>query len=158
FRDAVLSGLVKVDHKDNPNFLYPEGGFEAEDLYNGLTEGETLEKVVRAILCSPSSISQPPGQKTMGRGCISHIYKLDSISPRTIAYSATLWRNVLSSCSSWQDNDGAFSGPAFFKRIVKLFDGDDDDEKDWARETLSWWNAYIVLFHLCEWLDTDLHF
>ncbi|TFK83648.1 hypothetical protein K466DRAFT_498039, partial [Polyporus arcularius HHB13444] len=143
FRDAVTSGHVKIDHRDNPNFLYPEGGFDPNNLFSGLLQGETLKQALCAIMTSPSSITEPPGKKTMGRGCIAHIYKIDSVTPSNIAYVATLWRNVLSSCSQWQANDGEFNGPAFFKRIVEMFDHKGDLlKKEWADETLAWWNAY----------------
>ncbi|KAI0689451.1 hypothetical protein C8T65DRAFT_588667, partial [Cerioporus squamosus] len=146
FRDAVASGHVKIDHRDNPNFLYPEGEFDPDDLHKGLLQGETHEQALRAIMTSPSSITEPAGKKTMGRGCIAHIYKIDTVSPRTIGYVGTLWRNVLSSCSQWQANDGEFNGPAFFKRIVQMFEHNGDIlKKEWADETLAWWNAYSFL-------------
>ncbi|RDX45590.1 hypothetical protein OH76DRAFT_1444467, partial [Lentinus brumalis] len=94
-------------------------------------------------MTSPSSISLPPGTRTMGRGCIAHIYKIRNITPRNIAYAATLWRNVLSSCPGWQQDDGAFKGDAFFERIVNLFEGKEDEDKDWAHATLAWWNTRI---------------
>ncbi|TFK94496.1 hypothetical protein K466DRAFT_476237, partial [Polyporus arcularius HHB13444] len=136
FCHSVLGGDIDIDHRDNPYFLYPAGEFDPFDLWKGLCQGESTLKALRGIFCSPSSITLPPGARSMGRGCISHIYKIRNVEPRSIAYVATLWRNVLSSCPSWEENDGEFSGPAFFKRLVALF-----DDEIWANETLSWWNS-----------------
>jgi len=48
-------------------------------------------------------------------------------------------RFVLNSRESWSTEDGDFHSEKFFNNIVSLFDG-----RRWSRETLAWWNAYVV--------------
>jgi len=42
---------------------------------------------------------------------------------------------VLNAKESWYSEDGPFDSSVFFQNIINLF-----DDKDWAKETLTWWN------------------
>lgn len=44
---------------------------------------------------------------------------------------------------TWDIIDGLFDIPAFYYAIVELFE---DPEDEWAKETLEWWNQYVVLY------------
>ena len=45
-------------------------------------------------------------------------------------------RFLLNSQTSWSVTDGTYSGPEFFRKLIDLFDEDDE----WTIETLAWWN------------------
>ncbi|KAI0350552.1 hypothetical protein OH77DRAFT_1572506, partial [Trametes cingulata] len=140
--DAVMSNMVKVDHEDYPSFLYEEGDFDCDAVDAGLCRGDLLLKAYRHVFTSASSVTRPPGQKSSGRGCISHIYKLENVAPESIAYIATLVRNVLSSSPTWDVKDGDFDCGIFFANTVALFRGGETEQDDvWTRDTLAWWNA-----------------
>lgn len=47
--------------------------------------------------------------------------------------------HALSSCRTWQLDDGDFHGGEFFDSIVKLF----KDDEEWAADTLRWWNTCV---------------
>jgi len=95
--------------------------------------------------------------KSPGKMCIADILDITEVTPETIAYAAALVsrhfvllfprfslmvfqsRFVLNSKVSWCSQDGKFHSGIFFKNIVNLF-----EDEDWAKETLEWWNKYVV--------------
>ncbi|KAI0369441.1 hypothetical protein BV20DRAFT_365547 [Pilatotrama ljubarskyi] len=146
FCDAVIGMDVKIDHEDYPSFLYSDDEeFDKDAIDVGLLRSGLLIKTVRHVLTSPSSVTKPAGKKGLGRGCISQIYKLDRVAPETIAYVATLVRNLLSSSETWEVKDGDFDGQEFYANIIKLFKGGRSVDEDWVRETLIFWNSGLVL-------------
>ncbi|TFK79731.1 hypothetical protein K466DRAFT_505095, partial [Polyporus arcularius HHB13444] len=133
--ESVRDNLITIDHRDYPSFLYDVEEYDADRIDKGLLRSELLVKAYRHIFTSPSSAERPQGQ--MSSHCIASIYKLERVTPESIAYVACLLRNSLSSCPGWQVDDGAFLGVPFNKSIINLFTGD----TEWAYETLSWWNT-----------------
>jgi len=100
--------------------------------------------------------------KSPGKMCIADILDMTDVKPETIAYIAVLVSHhficlfpcfssmifqccfVLNSKVSWCTQDGSFHSGIFFKNIVNLF-----DDEDWAKETLEWWNKYVVHPNIC---------
>ncbi|KAI9057375.1 hypothetical protein FKP32DRAFT_1681519 [Trametes sanguinea] len=145
FCDAVLDDTIDIDDSNYPSFLYSDDEeFDPEAIDVGLCVGGLLVKAYRRVFTSASSVNKPPGKRGLGRGCISQIYKLDTVAPGSIAYIATLVRNVLSSCDSWEVNDGHFDGEKFYDRVVALFDTEAEDaDLGWISDTIVFWNSQV---------------
>ncbi|TFK81827.1 hypothetical protein K466DRAFT_604180 [Polyporus arcularius HHB13444] len=143
YRLMIRGNEIQVDHNDNPVFLYDPEAYDPENILEGLCRHPAHLKAVRTILTSPGSVYLAPGMKSAGRGSVSDIYKCRAIEPAMIAYVAALIRNILSSCPRWVPDDGAFKGRLFFRRLVNLFNTDNDPEDTWATETLAWWNSNV---------------
>ena len=102
------------------------------------------------------------GNTRKHRPCIAAIHGLKAVTPNTIAYIACLVcdklcfalaltilkvRFTMSKAESWSVQDDAFNYEIFFNSILELFYIEDDLLKEWAEETLDWWNQYdSVLF------------
>ncbi|RPD77258.1 hypothetical protein L226DRAFT_569445 [Lentinus tigrinus ALCF2SS1-7] len=145
FRDVVENGHVKIDHCDNSNFLYAEGSFDLTSLRQGFMQGETIEQALRTLLTSSSSITQLSGKKTMGCGCLAHVYKITTVTPRQIAYVATLHSGATFCRPPHLGRRATATSTALRirRRIVKVFEREDDISKEWARHTLAWWNSRV---------------
>ncbi|OSD00043.1 hypothetical protein PYCCODRAFT_728913 [Trametes coccinea BRFM310] len=143
FCDAVLDNTIGISDEDYPSFLYSDDeDFDPEAIDVGLCYGDLLVKAYRRVFTSASSVNKPPGKRGLGRGCISQIYKLDTVTPGSIAYIATLVRNVLSSCDSWEVKDGHFDGEHFFNRLVSLFNTEAEDaDLCWISDAVVFWNS-----------------
>ncbi|KAI0278982.1 hypothetical protein BC826DRAFT_976082 [Russula brevipes] len=63
-----------------------------------------------------------PGKRT-----VVELYDI-KLTPETIAYAAIM---------SWAVQDGSFQADVFYHNIVDLF-----EDKDWADETMAWWNKW----------------
>jgi hypothetical protein len=48
----------------------------------------------------------------------------------------------LSSCEEWGAEDGQFVLQDFYTTIIELFE---DEEDEWVKETLGWWNKYVFV-------------
>lgn len=93
-----------------------------------------------------------------GKPPIATLLGMHEVTPRTIAYTAVLvsvppstrnyiltllstqCRFVLNSQHSWSARDGRFSGPEFFRSVLRLF-----KNEAWSVQTLAWWNKYVPL-------------
>ncbi|KAI0715991.1 hypothetical protein C8T65DRAFT_694485 [Cerioporus squamosus] len=148
YRLLIRGSQIVVDHDDNPNCLYATDTYDPDNILEGFLRNEAHLKALRNVFTSPGSVKLAPGMKSAGRGSVSDIYKCRTIEPKMIAYIATLVRNILSSCPCWAEDDGAFKGRLFFKRMINLFNADNDPEDTWATETLAWWNSNVYGDHI----------
>ena len=86
------------------------------------------------------------------------IYQRKSCDAPTIAYAAVQESRseqiivltdkfsqtyfLLSSAKTWRPKIGNFDLQDLYSRILLLFE---DNEDEWVKETLEWWNRYVVL-------------
>ncbi|KAI0282050.1 hypothetical protein BC826DRAFT_1110980 [Russula brevipes] len=77
-----------------------------------------------------------PPEKMPGKRTVAELYDI-KLTPETIAYAAIMCRHVLNSKESWAVQDGSFQANVFYHNIVDLF-----EDKDWADETMAWWNKW----------------
>ncbi|KAI0349320.1 hypothetical protein OH77DRAFT_1432160 [Trametes cingulata] len=143
FSDLVLSGDKKIDSDDFPSFLYDQEAASEDDYLAGLLRGPYLKMCLKSLLTGPSSVKLTFGRKdkTPGKPPIAMKYKLTSVSPRAIAYTAVLVRCELSSQLEFSPTDvGGFNACDFYNNIVELFE---DPTSKWCQETLDWWNTRV---------------
>ena len=96
----------------------------------------------------------PQDSKT--KASVGKINGMNQVTPVTIAYAiaqvcfhlvncsqlnSVQARFALSSCEEWGAEDGQFILQDFYQAILELFD---DEEDEWAVDTLAWWNECIV--------------
>ncbi|KAL7278864.1 hypothetical protein PYCCODRAFT_1465547 [Trametes coccinea BRFM310] len=139
FQVKLRHGTVKMNHKGLPSFLYAEHDGPPEHHPKHLFRGPLLMQAYRCIWTSPESASREPGVGGSGRGSISRVNGIDTVSPATIAYVACLLRHVLSSEATWKEQDAkVFNGATFFKKIVKFLTID-----NCAKPVLAYFQSYV---------------
>ncbi|PCH34937.1 hypothetical protein WOLCODRAFT_86262, partial [Wolfiporia cocos MD-104 SS10] len=135
FCRAALACEIEITADDFPSFCYPENGYNAEEPDENLLLSPILAANYRCMFKGPtagqSSMSSRPRTKSGGRPPLSKSYRLQEVTPETIAYTA----------SQWNEDDDTFIGREFYDNILTLFLDD-----AWKAKTLAWWNKYIIYF------------
>ncbi|PCH38069.1 hypothetical protein WOLCODRAFT_149025 [Wolfiporia cocos MD-104 SS10] len=83
-------------------------------------------------------MSSRPRTKSGGRPPLSKSYRLQEVTPETIAYTACIARFCYNSQAQWNEDDDTFIGREFYDNILTLFLDD-----AWKAKTLAWWNKEI---------------
>ncbi|KAI0278902.1 hypothetical protein BC826DRAFT_926532, partial [Russula brevipes] len=126
-----------------PTFLYPEDGYDPDVIDHTLLQGPFLLACFRHIFTAlRTALKNTPG-KMPGKRTVAELYDI-KLTPETIAYAAIMCRHVLNSKESWAVQDGSFQADVFYHNIVDLF-----EDKDWADETMAWWNKWVSRSQHC---------
>jgi len=134
----VHYGNIFISHDDFPSFLYPEEEYNPEAIDENLLRGPFLLSCFRHIFTGPrTALKKSPG-KSPGKKSKADLYDITKVTPENIAYTAILCRHILNSKASWATEDGGFRADVFYANIVDLF-----DDKEWAQDTLDWWNKWV---------------
>ncbi|KAI0288891.1 hypothetical protein BC826DRAFT_915268, partial [Russula brevipes] len=121
-----------------PSFLYPEEEYNPEAIDENLLRGPFLLSCFRHIFTGPrTALKKSPG-KSPGKKSKADLYGITKVTPENIAYAAILCRHILNSNESWATEDSGFRADIFYANIVDLF-----DDKEWAQDTLDWWNKWV---------------
>ncbi|KAJ3825181.1 hypothetical protein F5880DRAFT_1611328 [Lentinula raphanica] len=153
-------------------FMYLNEIGDAENPLKGWLQGPLLVKMMLFLFKSASSVGKevidnelvnqssddknidpPPLPYTPGHSrkrrkstkkTVSQLWGISTVSPRMIAYAATLLRFILSDGPSWGADD-SFAYESLYNGIVDFFedveDGSEDDRR--TKRLLSWWTRII---------------
>ncbi|EIW61395.1 uncharacterized protein TRAVEDRAFT_44210 [Trametes versicolor FP-101664 SS1] len=143
FRLRVINRdkTLLITAKDWPIFLYDENLFIIGHLKSGLLRSLLLVRCYKHTYTGPSSADREVELYATYKGTpsLSRKYKIDTVTPETIIYVAVLMRSALSSCATWADSDGSWSGPVFVRSLRRVF----HMYPVWAENTLKWWRLQI---------------
>lgn len=116
-----------------------------------------VTKVYRHLFTGPRTALSGASEAN-ARPSKAMIYQRKSCDAPTIAYAAVQESRseqiivltdkfsqtyfLLSSAKTWRPKIGNFDLQDLYSRILLLFE---DNEDEWVKETLEWWNRYVVL-------------
>ncbi|KAL6308596.1 hypothetical protein BKA93DRAFT_725335 [Sparassis latifolia] len=140
----VEEGIIPIDSCEWPSFLYPEDGYDPDNIDTNLLRSPFLVACFRHIFTGCRSGKKTTPGPASGRKSITDIYSMTKITPRNIAYICVLVRFALNSQTHWSERDGEFDTVEFFQNIIGLFDEPEDSRK-WSDSTLKWWNEYVFI-------------
>jgi hypothetical protein len=143
YMKALKKGSIKVRTNDFPSFLYPQDGYDPDDLESGLLQNPIVVRFFRHIFTSPGSALLENGGKTKAKGCQAKINGMKEVTPGSIAYAHTLFRHFITGIKDWRIEDDLFDRDQFHQMICSFFELDAQGENDWAKDTLDWWNMKI---------------
>ncbi|KAJ7634339.1 hypothetical protein FB45DRAFT_1141204 [Roridomyces roridus] len=124
-----------------PSCFYAEGEWDADEPLSGLLRSPFLLRVARHIWTAPKSAMD--GAVKLKKTCAARAHGQYTFTPQMIAYVACQARVNLSA-ENWCEEDGKYKYPSLFKSIVELFEeAEDDDEKEWAADTLAWYQKGV---------------
>ncbi|KAJ3979492.1 hypothetical protein F5890DRAFT_1558657 [Lentinula detonsa] len=155
-------------------FLYHDEAGDVQSPLKGWLQGPLLVKMVVLLFKSASSVGkeiadieiinessddenvspQPlPGPGASGRSgkrrkstkkTVSQLWNVTSVSPRMIAYAATLLRFILSDGPAWGADD-SFPYESFYNAIVDFFEDVEAGSEDELRnkKLLAWWTRIV---------------
>ncbi|KAJ3480186.1 hypothetical protein NLI96_g8534 [Meripilus lineatus] len=140
FARDIREARTVVCAGDLMNFLWKNLFYDPKKpLAKGLMKGDFLLAVYRHLNTGPRTALKTSDGRMAGRESIASIVGLTKVTPRSIAYAATLARFILNDQQMWADNDHRFRGEEFFRIILRIFRND----PRWAKSTLAWWNKRV---------------
>ncbi|KAJ3771939.1 hypothetical protein FB446DRAFT_789171 [Lentinula raphanica] len=151
-------------------FMYKNETGDAENPLKGWLQGPLLVKMMLCLFKSASAVGKEvidnenqssddenfdplPLPNSSGHSgkrrkttkkTVSQLWNINTVSPRMIAYAATLLRFVLSDGPSWGADD-SFPYESFYNAIIDFFEdveGGSEDESQ-TKRLLSWWTRII---------------
>ncbi|KAF8152288.1 hypothetical protein B0H34DRAFT_821131 [Crassisporium funariophilum] len=140
FMMSVQDSNIDITADDLPTFLYESGtSYNEDDECTGLSQGHVLVRVYQHLFTGERSALNPKGGATKNK---SRKFKLEEVTPRTIAYASVQTYIALASMPQWGRNDKSlFDLEDFYENIVDMFEGNAD--APWVIETLEWWNEQV---------------
>ncbi|KAJ3844017.1 hypothetical protein F5878DRAFT_603160 [Lentinula raphanica] len=92
----------------------------------------------------PSTSGHSSKRRKSTKKTVSQLWGINAVSPRMIAYTATLLRFILSDGPSWGADD-SFPYESFYNGIIDFFEDVETDSDDEIRtkRLLSWWTRVI---------------
>ncbi|KAF8493769.1 hypothetical protein F5888DRAFT_1599262, partial [Russula emetica] len=138
FLAKLKAGEEQVTSYDFPYFMYDPDTMDDDDIHAGLCRGFLLIQSVKEMFFGSG---KPRITSRTTKDPIAIRFGITSITPQIIAYGACQTRHCLSSVSEWAMQDMAFNLQDFYYNILFLFENEQDD--DWASETLAYWNRYV---------------
>ncbi|KAI0693619.1 hypothetical protein C8T65DRAFT_699193 [Cerioporus squamosus] len=143
--DMILKKEVRIPGDDWPSFLfdldvYNDPRLEDSDL-EALLRSALFKMIYKSLWTGAISVSMDGGRpdKVPGKPPIRMHYKLREVTPRSLAYTAILTREALTT-HDWSLVDLDFNNSQFFEGLVDLFD---EPRTAWAKKTLEWWNSEV---------------
>ncbi|KAI0076621.1 hypothetical protein K474DRAFT_1597655 [Panus rudis PR-1116 ss-1] len=136
----INNAKIVLREDDYPSFLYDQDIYAADPKHrasSGLLRGPLLKAAFRNIFTGKRTAKKLTPGGSAGKAPISKINGMTQVHPQHIAYIAVLTRFALNAQSSWQPDDGAFSGEAFYLHVALILG---DLKRSWERDTLNWWN------------------
>ncbi|KAI1790641.1 hypothetical protein LXA43DRAFT_890607 [Ganoderma leucocontextum] len=141
FCSRVKDGEVEMVSDDFLSALYDTSMYVgAGDYLSGFCRGPLLVKVFQWLFCRKKVAKGllKYGERTSGKKPFLTKYKITEVTPCMIAYAAVLLCFVLNDQEHWSRKDGAFDLPELHYNVKMSF-----GMRDWAKETLAWWNEQI---------------
>ncbi|KAI1788256.1 hypothetical protein LXA43DRAFT_1160169 [Ganoderma leucocontextum] len=142
FCEDVVNGRRIITPGDFSAFLYCEGQAEKGSADAGLLRSPLFLACYKSLWTGPSSAYLVNGRKakTAGKPPITWKYKLFSVTPRSLAYTAVLVRHALMTDDFAATDPHGFNYEGMFTEILQLFK---DEKSTWCKETLAWWNSKV---------------
>ncbi|KAI1784809.1 hypothetical protein LXA43DRAFT_1101000 [Ganoderma leucocontextum] len=143
FCEDVMNGNRIIAPGDFCAFLYDENEVENGGSADaGLLRGPLFLACYKSLWTGPSSAFLVNGRKakTPGKPPIACKYKLFSVTPRSLAYTAVIVRHAFMTDDFAATDPHGFNHEEMFMEIFGLFK---DEKSAWCKETIAWLNLKV---------------
>ncbi|RDX47559.1 hypothetical protein OH76DRAFT_1484681 [Lentinus brumalis] len=141
--ESILDKRLHIVAEDWPSFLFDIDMYETTDatLLDCLFRSPLFKMLYKSLWTGAVTAGMDGcrPEKVPGKSPIGVHYKLKEVTPRSLAYTAVLAREVLTA-HDWSLMDLDFNNCDFFNSLVALFAL---PLSPWAKETLDWWSMEV---------------
>ncbi|KAJ3724114.1 hypothetical protein DFJ43DRAFT_1157956 [Lentinula guzmanii] len=126
-------------------FLFKSASSVGKEIVdNEIINQSSDEENVGPLLPSPGASAHSGKRRKSTKKTVSQLWNITYVSPRMIAYAATLLHLILSDGPAWGADD-SFPYESFYNAIVDFFEDVETGSEDevWNKRLLAWWTRTV---------------
>ncbi|TEB09971.1 hypothetical protein FA13DRAFT_1759839 [Coprinellus micaceus] len=133
----LKTGQIIVSGDNWPFFLYRDHTLNAENLWDGLFQGELLVSAFKHVFTCPSSVEKETRATRAGN---AEIHGMRSVTIASLAYISTLVHTLcLGSSAVFSRNDKATDSERFYRSVIEFLETPSETAE--VEDLLRWWNV-----------------